>query len=311
VQEQKQTIAIVGASGYVGHNLICHLLETTNYTIKALCPRPERVVFEEKSTDRVELIANDVFDTESLAQALTGSTAAVYLVHMMGVGGDYYELEARAATSMAEAAKAAHVERIIFMGGLGNDADKLSHHLASRHNSGRILAEIHPKVIELRASMIVGHGSISFDIVKNLVDKLPVQTMPQWAVTATQPIILKDALDYLTESITVPISQSAVVEIGGPEQLSYKDLVRRYALWKGKKPVLIVVPLLPLGLGALWLNLFTPKMHAHVGRQIVESLVNPMVVTTNTAKELFPNIHPQPIEKGFELAAHDHWQGYS
>lgn len=156
-----------------------------------------------------------------------------------------------------------------------------------------------PTVIELRASMIVGDGSIAYEIMKRLVHTLPIQTMPAWAVTMTQPITLDDAIKYLTASLTVRIKSHQVIEIGGPEQLSYRDLVKKYAVYTGKKPVLILVPILPLWVGALWLNLFTPRRHAKVGKEIVESLRNPMVVTNNKALEIFPDIKPRPIEQGF------------
>jgi len=217
----------------------------------------------------------------------------------MAAKGDYYDLEAKAAETFGKAAQTAGLPRLIYMSGLGSDADKLSRHLQSRHNTGKILKSYVPLLIEFRASMIVGDGSIAYDIMKSLVHNLPVQTVPAWAVTHTQPIALQDALQYLTEGLTVPLEHSEIVEIGGPEELSYKDLIARYAAFIGKKPLLILVPIVPLWLGAWWLNLFTPRRHAKVGRQMAESLMNPMVVTNNRAKQLFPNISPEPVEKAF------------
>ncbi len=293
------TVAIVGASGFVGQNLLRHLLATTDYNIRALCRHPQEIKFDHQYAGRVRLIETDVFDGKVLAESLRGADAAVYLIHMMASKGDYYDLETKAAKTFGKAAEQTGLPRVVYMSGLGNDADKLSKHLRSRHHTGDILRQHVPLVIEFRASMIVGDGSIAYDIMKSLVKNLPVQTMPAWAITKTQPIALQDGLQYLAAGLTIPLQKHEIVEIGGPEQMSYKDLVARYAAFKGKKPILILVPVVPLWLGAWWLNLFTPRDHAKVGRSMAESLMNPMVVTNNRARELFPHIKPGPIEKAF------------
>ncbi len=293
------TIAIVGASGFVGQNLVRYILANTNYSVRAVCRSPQNIQFDKQYARRVQLVAADVFDYDSIKESLIGVDAAVYLIHMMAAKGDYYDLETKAAETFGKAAQAVNLPRVVYMGGLGSDADKLSRHLRSRHHTGNILKSYVPLVIELRASMIVGDGSIAYDIMKSLVKNLPLQTMPSWAVTKTQPIALQDALQYLAASVAISLRHSEIVEIGGPEQLSYKELVAHYAAFKGKKPILIMVPIVPLWLGAWWLNLFTPARHAKVGRQMAESLRNPMVVTNNRAAELFPQIHPEPIEKAF------------
>jgi len=292
-------VAIVGTSGFVGQNLLRHILANTDYSIRALCRSPQNISFDKHQADRVRLVAADVFDADVMKANLEGVDVAVYLIHMLAAKGDYYDLETKAAETFGQTARAVGLPRVVYMGGLGNDTDKLSRHLASRHHTGQVLRSYVPLVIELRASMIVGDGSIAYDIMKSLVHNLPVQTMPSWAITKTQPIALQDALQYLTASLTVATGQHEIVEIGGPEQLSYKDLVARYAAFMGKKPILILVPLVPLWLGAWWLNLFTPPRHAKVGRSMAESLMNPMIVTNNRAAELFPGIKPEPIEKAF------------
>jgi len=292
-------IAIVGASGFVGQNLLRYLLASTDYSVRAICRSPQNIEFDKQYADRVELVPADVFKQEALKDGLQGADVAVYLIHMMASKGDYYDLETRAAKIFGKAAKDVGLARVVYMSGLGNDADKLSRHLKSRHNTGKILRSYIPQVVEFRASMIVGDGSIAYDIMKSLVRNLPVQTMPAWAITQTQPIALDDALKYLTAALAVPLHRSEIVEIGGPEKLSYKDLVACYAAFRGKKPILILVPIVPLWLGAWWLNLFTPPKHAKVGRAMAESLMNPMVVTNNRAAELFPSIKPEPIEKAF------------
>ena len=212
---------------------------------------------------------------------------------------DFVKAEAIAAHHFVQAANVAQVKRIIYLGGLGNDQDHLSRHLASRHHTGEILRSGSAQVIEFRASMVIGDGSISYDIIKRLVHKLPILTIPKWSKTMTQPIGLSDTLDYLLAAKSVPLYHSEIVEIGGPEQMSYRNLMERYAKWEHKKAIFIYLPIIPVGISAWWLNLFTPKKHAKVGRVMVESLVNPMVVTTKRATELFPQIKPKLLEDVF------------
>lgn len=293
-------VAIFGASGFVGQHLLRHILKTTDYQVRALSRHPETIKLDARYASRVERMACDVFDPQDVAKSLAGIDVAVYLLHMMARKGDYFTFEAEAAESFGKAVQAANTRRVVFLGGLGNDADKLSKHLASRHNTGKILRQYAPLVLELRAAMVIGDGSVGYDIIKNLVHRLPVQTLPKWATTKTQPIYLNDALAYLTASLTVPLQSHEIVEIGGPEQLTYRDMVAGYAAAAGKKPILITIPFVPLWLGAWWIDMFTPgKHHAKVGRQMVESLANPMVVTDDKAAQLFPAIKPQPISKAF------------
>jgi len=147
--------------------------------------------------------------------------------------------------------------------------------------------------------MVIGSGSISYDIITNLVHKLPILTLPSWSKTLTQPIALQDALTYLCAAADVATSKNEIVEIGGPEQISYKELMKRYATWKGSRSLFVDLPIIPVSIAAWWLNIFTPKIHAKVGRSMVESLGNPMVVTNARSKELFPEIKPINIDRAF------------
>ncbi len=290
-------IAVVGASGYIGQNFIKKLLTETGYSIVALSLNAETIPIK---SDKLEKHNIDVFDSATLGTFLDGCDVAFYLVHMMSQKKlDFAEAEAKAAESFSAAANQASVKRVIYLGGLGNDEDKLSKHLASRHRTGEILRQSLPLVIEFRASMIIGKGSISYDIIANLVHKLPVLTLPTWAKTLTQPIGLADALSYLVGAINLPLNNHEIVEIGGPEQLSYKDFMKRYEDWRGTSALMIMFPIIPVGIAAWWLNLFTPRKHAKVGRAMVESLANPMIVTNNRAQELFPEITPLPIDDVF------------
>lgn len=290
-------IAIIGSSGYIGHNLIERLLAETSHTIVALSPHAESMQIEH---DRLKKHNVDVFDTENLRALIKDCDTAYYLIHMMSQKKrEFTEAESAAATSFCNAAGTSRIQRVIYLGGLGNDNDNLSAHLASRHKTGAILAENLPQVIEFRASMVIGHGSISYDIVTNLVHKLPILTLPKWAKTLTQPIGLNDALSYLIAALELSSKDHLIIEIGGPEQLSYGDLMKRYAAWRHKKMLIMKLHLIPIGVAAWWLNIFTPKSHAKVGRIMVESLSNPMIVTNNTSAVLFPDIHPSKLEDVF------------
>jgi uncharacterized protein YbjT (DUF2867 family) len=286
-------IAIVGASGFLGTNFINFLLLTTDYQIVAISRHENNLSLPEKYVPRVRLCVGDVFDEEQLTELLQGVDVAYYFVHLMGQKNkDFYTQEAIAAHRFSAAVIASSVHRVVFMGGLGDDHDQLSQHLLSRHNTGTVLRENLPLVIEFRASMIVGKGSISFDIIRNLVHKMPIMTLPRWSTTLTQPIAKKDVLQYLLLAATVPIKHHEIVEIGGPDVLSYKDLYKLYAQSIGRHPLIVRVPFLPEWLGGWWLNMFTSSNHAKIGRIMVHSMSNPMVVTHVRAAELFPGVQP-------------------
>lgn len=290
-------IAILGANGYIGHNLIQRLLSETDHTVIALSPRAESMPIDNSHLSKHNV---DVFDIEKLADYLKDCDTAYYLIHMMSQKKlDFAEAESKAAKSFCEAAKNSKIKRVIFLGGLGNDNEKLSKHLSSRHKTGEILRSGTAQVIEFRASMVVGHGSISYDIVTNLIHKLPILTLPKWAKTLTQPIGLGDAISYLIAALNLQTTTNEIIEIGGPDQLSYGDLMKRYAAWKNKRMLIIKFPIIPVSIAAWWLNLFTPRTHAKVGRIMVDSLSNPMIVTNKHAQELFPDIHPKGLETVF------------
>lgn len=295
-------ITVIGASGFLGQNTIRHLLATTNYTIRAFCRSADSLKFETSHPERLELVTGDALDQADLRRALAGADVAIYLVHMMGnTSGDFYDLEAIAAAEMAAAANHSKVGRIIFMGGLGSDSDtvKLSKHLASRHNTGFVLREHGNLVIEFRASMIIGTGSVAYDIVRTIAHRLPLLMVPSWAVTQTQPIALDDALRYITAAIMLDVTTSHIIQIGGPRQMTYEDLVQLYGRSIGRRPRVYVLPFVPHWLASTWISLFMPKKHSGVALPMVESLSNAMIVTDGSARKFFPDIHPRPIETIF------------
>jgi uncharacterized protein YbjT (DUF2867 family) len=290
-------IAIVGANGYIGRNLLNKLLEDSSNEIVAISQSAQSIPRTDK---RLTKINQSVFDP-SLKESIRDCDVVYYLVHMMSQNKmDYAEAEKKAAEALNLSLVDSKVKRVVYLGGLGDDKDNLSKHLKSRHTTGDILRTGKINVIELRASMVIGRGGISYEIIVNLVSKLPFLTVPRWSETYTQPIGLDDALKYLVASKSLDTSKNLIIEIGGPEVLSYLELMKRYAKWKGMKRVFIRIPIIPIAVSAWWLNLFTPKNQAKVGRIMVESMANEMVVSNDYAKQIFPDINPKPLDQIFQ-----------
>lgn len=287
-------IAVIGASGFIGRHLVENLIDKTDHQIIAIARHTEDL----KDNPKLVKIDCDVFNKVEISNALEGVDQTYYLIHMMAQRKiDYAVAEKEVANIVGEACKKNGVKKIIFLGGLGKDSDNLSKHLRSRHASGEILRQYIP-VVEFRASMVIGNGSISYDIIKNLVHKLPVLTVPRWSSTFTQPIGINDVIKYLIAALNLP-TNSEIIEIGGPEKMSYKDLMKAYAKFSKRKVFIVDLPIIPVVVSAWWLNLFTPRNEAKVGRAMVESLANEMIVTNDRAKQLFPEIQPHVIKDTF------------
>ena len=293
-------ILLTGGSGYVGGRLL-PLLERQGVKLRCLARNPEKLKPQVKPT--TEVAAGDVLDPTSLERALVGVHTAYYLVHLMsGAGSNDFERDDRqAALNFAKGAKEAGVRRIIYLGGLGDDTDpNLSPHLRSRHEVGKILRESGVETIEFRASMVIGAGSLSFELMKSLTDRLPVMLCPRWLMTSTQPIAVDDVLEYLLAAKDLPPGESRVFEIGSPDVTTYGDLIREYAKQRGLKRWLISVPVLTPYLSGLWLALVTPASF-EVGRHLIEGLKNPMVVRDQTALKVFP-IRPLSVREAIAKA---------
>jgi len=244
--------------------------------LRCLVRRPEAL--EGRTAAGTEIVAGDVFDRDSLVRALTGIDVAYYLVHSMGGGSEYSRSDREAAQNFAHAAAEANVGRVIYLGGLGRaDDEDLSPHLASRHEVGRILREGTVPVIEFRSSIILGSGSLSFELIRTLVDRLPVMTTPRWVSVRTQPISIEDVLDYLVQAAQVPLENSVVYEIGGPDRVSYADIMREYARQRGLKRHIVPLPVLSPRLSSLWLGLITP-LYARIGRELIDGVRNETTV---------------------------------
>jgi uncharacterized protein YbjT (DUF2867 family) len=269
-------ILITGATGYIG-GLLLRVLEQTGRPLRCLVRR--RHSLRDDAAPATEGVQGDVFDPESLASALEGVHTAYYLIHSMGSDGEFEAQDREAALNFARAARAAGVRRIIYLGGLG-DGPGLSEHLASRQDVGRILRESGVPTIEFRASIIIGAGSLSFQMIRSLVERLPVMLLPRWVQTRAQPIAVDDVLAYLGQALERDVS--GIYEIGGADRVSYLDLMREYARQRGLKRLMLRVPVLTPWLSSLWLSLVTP-LYARVGRKLIEGVRNETVVRDERA----------------------------
>ena len=275
-------VLIAGASGYVGGRLL-NVLENRGQHVRCLARHPDAL--RERVAASTEVVTGDVLNPQSLPAAMAGVHTAFYLVHAMASANSFEEEDRRAAENFATAAAAAGVRRLVYLGGLGR-GNNLSAHLRSRQEVGKILRQSAVPTIEFRTSIIVGSGSVSFEIVRALVEKLPVMTTPTWVKTRTQPIAVEDVIAYLVESLDVQIQGSRIFEIGGSDQVSYLDLMKEYAERRGLKRWMIPVPVLSPRLSSLWLGIVTP-VYARVGRELVESLRNQTIVTDRSASQAF------------------------
>ena len=293
-------ISIIGASGFVGKNLISYLLKNTEHHICAISRNPQNIEIEDKYKNRLKIIKADASNYEQMHEFLSGTDIAYYLVHRLSCCCDkLYREESEIAKATGRALKDNEVKRVIYLSGLGDDRDQLSLHLKSRHNTGRILREYVPNTIEFRASIIVGEGSISFEIIKDIVNKAPIILLPKKAKTETEPITIDDVLLYLSSVINVELDGNEIVEIGGPEIMTYEELLRKYRNFKNKKTPILIIPFLKEETAGSLLSFFTSKDRAIVGQNMIKSFENKMIVTNNKAEELFPNIKPMRIENRF------------
>jgi uncharacterized protein YbjT (DUF2867 family) len=280
-------ILLTGATGYVGGRLLDEL-QSRGRAVRCLVRRPEALVGSLGS--RIEVVRGDCLDRASLDHALQGVEIALYLVHSMDSGGDFAERDRISARTFGAAAAAAGVRRIIYLGGLGADGERLSPHLRSRQETGDVLRRSGIQVIELRASIILGSGSLSFELIRALVDRLPVMICPSWVRTKAQPIYIKDVISYLLRAIELEASESLIYEIGGADRVSYQEIMKEYARQRGLRRLFIPVPVITPYLSSLWLGLTTP-LYARVGRKLIESIRNPTIVGDNDALRDF-DIHP-------------------
>lgn len=291
-------VLLTGATGYVGGHLLSRL-ERDGIGVTCLARKPEALAGRTAPTTRT--VAGDALDPAGLDAAFRGIHTAYYLIHSLGAGEDFARRDREAAGNFGAVAKRAGVRRIVYLGGLGSPGGEgLSEHLRSRRETGDVLRASGVPVVELRASIVIGAGSSSFEMIRSLVERLPVMVCPRWVAVRTQPIAIDDLVAYLRGALDLPNGTSRTYEIGGPDRVSYGDLMREYARQRGLARWLIPIPLLTPRLSSLWLALITP-MYAQVGRQLIEGLRNPTLVHDTSALRDFA-VRPVGVEPAIARA---------
>ena len=250
----------------------------------------------------------DVLNPETLSQALEGVDCAYYLIHSMSSGPGFHELDLKAAKAFGQAAKDAGVNHIIYLGGLGDPEANLSRHLRSRQETGQALRESGVPVTEFRAAVIVGAGSISFEMVRELVERLPVMVCPKWVYSRIQPIAVDDLLEYLVSALDTPECRGRTIEIGGKDVTTYKGLMLGYAKARGLKRLLLPVPVLTPRLSSYWVHWMTP-IPARISGPLVDGLRNDVVVTTGLSRTFFPHIEPRDYASAIDKVIEDLEEG--
>lgn len=292
---------VTGVTGYIGGRLVPELLKK-GYQVLVLSRDTDRLQGRPWIND-VEVVEADVLQAETLPTALQNIDVAYYLIHSMSgkSSSEFYNRDIQAARNFGQAASQQNVDRIIYLGGLGDPDDELSEHLASRQKTGSILRESGVAVTEFRAAIVVGSGSKSFEMVRYLTERVPIMICPSWVYSKVQPIAIRNVLQYLTSAIDKPKTKDMIVEIGGSSVITYADMMKIYASVNGLKRILIPVPVLSPTLSSHWVHWMTP-IPASLARPLIEGLKNDVIVQSKKAKELFPEITPLSYKRAVELA---------
>jgi uncharacterized protein YbjT (DUF2867 family) len=295
----KKTILITGATGYIGRRLKRRLLDNGNYHLRLMVRNSRKVSVT--IADQVEIVEGSTFDKPSLTKAVEGVDTAFYLIHSMGSRQDYSDLDKESAENFRNACISAGVRRVIYLGGLGVK-ESASKHLLSRIETGEVLSAEPDKlqVVWLRAGVIIGSGSASYEIIRNLVQKLPVMITPRWVRTKTQPIGIRDVLSYLESSIELEYDKNLVVDIGA-EELSFQEMMHKAATVMKLRRFLFPVPVLSPRLSSYWLILFTPIPY-RLASALVEGLKSETLLQNDNAAEYYPHIHPLSFAETVEKA---------
>jgi len=288
-------VLLTGATGYIGGRLL-QALEDSSVRVRCLARHPE--FLQSRVAAGVEVVKGDCLDQASLLPALAGVHTAYYLVHSMGASGKFEEEDRKAALNFAIVSRQQGVRRIIYLGGLGAQEQALSAHLRSRQEVADILRSSEVPTIEFRASIVIGSGSLSFEMIRALVQRLPVMICPRWVNVKAQPIAVEDVIAYLIDGLELPGEQSSIFEIGGSDQVSYGEIMQEYARQCELRRWMIPVPVLTPRLSSLWLGLVTP-IYARVGRKLVDSMRHPTLVRDKSALAVF-NVKPKGLKEAIE-----------
>ena len=300
--DRSETILVTGAAGFIGRRLVDELLRR-GYRVRCMVRRTADL------PAGAEQVRGDLLQPDSLPAVLEGVTAAYYLVHSMGGKGDFAEQDRQAARNFTAAADAAGVSRVIYLGGLGETGDNLSHHLASRLEVGSILQSGRFSTTFLRAAVIIGYGGSSYEMVHSLVKRLPVMITPRWVSTRNQPIAVADVISYLAGCLEEPRTAGQTFDIGGPDILTYKEMMERFAAVEGKRLLIIPVPVLTPKLSSYWVGLVTP-VKAAIAIALIEGLKNEVICRDNRIRDLLP-IRLTPFDEAIKtaLAEQRHHEG--
>ncbi len=295
----KSKILLTGATGYIGGRLLRSLKEQ-GYFVRCMARRPEAL--KHQVDERTEIVYGDPLKRESLEKenVFKDIDIAFYFVHSLGSKESFLVQDRLAAQNFSEVAKANGVKRIIYLGGLADPDEKLSDHLKSRLETGDYLRISGIQVIEFRASIILGSGSLSFEMIRALVERLPMMIIPKWVRMTAQPIAIEDVIAYLMAAIEMKTDQNEIFEIGGANKMSYQGIMREYARQRGLKRLMIPVPVLTPKLSSLWLGLVTP-LYARVGKKLVDSIKHPTIVRDRRALKVF-DIKPKSVKHAITQA---------
>jgi uncharacterized protein YbjT (DUF2867 family) len=293
-------VLVTGATGYIGGRLVPRLIEA-GYRVRVLARDPARLVGR-SWFDQVEIVQGDVLKPETLSKAITGVRVAYYLIHSMNGSDNFHQRDLSAASNFGNACSEAGVERIIYLGGLGDPESELSKHLRSRQETGEALRASGVPITEFQAAVIVGSGSVSFEMIRYLTERVPIMVCPQWVYTKIQPIAIRNVLEYLVDVLETPESSGKIIEIGGKDVMTYGDMMIGYAKVRGLRRKLLPVPVLTPRLSSYWVHLVTP-IPAAIAQPLIDGLRNEVVVRNpDEASRLFPQIKPMGYEGAVELA---------
>ncbi|MEJ2709930.1 MAG: SDR family oxidoreductase [Anaerolineales bacterium] len=291
-------VLVTGATGYIGGRLVPRLLEE-GYAVRVLVRDASRLQGREWR-NQVQIFEGDVLNPESIFPALQGAHTAYYLIHSMMGGRDFHQRDIEAAQNFAVQARRADLRRIVYLGGLGDPQADLSKHLRSRQETADALRSSGVPVTEFRAGIVVGAGSISFEMIRYLAERVPVMISPRWVYTRIQPISIQNVLDYLAGALELIGDADHILEIGGPEVMTYEDMLRGYSEERGLKRWIVPVPFLTPRLSSYWVHWVTP-IPAVIARPLIEGLRNEVIVRDETARRVFPNIRLIPYQQAVRM----------